>query len=399
MPPFSKKSMSPSMSTNSSKSVAASQKAIDALPLDSGTWRIQGLIGFYIRCRKSKGYFVQRRVEKELVREYLGGDMTLKEARALAVKKLAVLKPRPAPEGVVTLEAAVNAYCENRRMMGKMSDKTLALATYNTERYLEPWKSRTLEQIGRDRAGIAEFHAKITRNHGKATCNQVTRLLAAVYRWHQDRIQTDLPEWPRRVAEVHSIPARNWAYSDEELKAWWSAAAQDGKRMGVSSLGALKRMWWLTALFTGARKGSIEALRWQDVDLDKRTIFFSLAKGGRVYTVPIADVLAKFLGEYRVSEEVPPSDWVFPSNVIEGAHLTDVKNPNEGVGPAHRLRHAFRTKLAQLGATTDHSRLLMGHSVGRDVSGNYITSSLVIESLRPVANAVAQTYAEIIGLG
>jgi triacylglycerol esterase/lipase EstA (alpha/beta hydrolase family) len=42
--------------------------------------------------------------------------------------------------------------------------------------------------------------------------------------------------------------------------------------------------------------------------------------------------------------------------------------------------------------------MLMGHSMGGDVSRGYITSSLVVESLRPVTNAVAEHYLGIVSL-
>jgi hypothetical protein len=60
------------------------------------------------------------------------------------------------------------------------------------------------------------------------------------------------------------------------------------------------------------------------------------------------------------------------------------------------MRHTFRTTLAQLGAAGDQSRMLMGHSMRGDVSRDYITSSLVIESLRPITNAVSEQYGKII---
>ena len=84
--------------------------------------------------------------------------------------------------------------------------------------------------------------------------------------------------------------------------------------------------------------------------------------------------------------------------MIEGAHLIDVKNPNEGVGPAHRLRHTYRTTLAELGASPDQARMLMGHSMGGDVSRGYITTPLVVESLRAMVNAVAQHYLKFLTL-
>jgi len=75
-----------------------------------------------------------------------------------------------------------------------------------------------------------------------------------------------------------------------------------------------------------------------------------------------------------------------------------VKNDKEGVGPAHRLRHTFRTTLAQLGASSDQARMLMGHAMGGDISRGYITAPLLVESLRPVTNAVANHYLTIMNL-
>ena len=283
-----------------------------------------------------------------------------------------------------------------------LADKSRHIMKYNTERYLSKWTARTLEQIGRDRAGVRLLQQRITKEHGQSTSNQVVRLLSAVYRWHR-KVNTELPESPMVVAEIHKLEARDWGYSPDELRAWWSATVErDGKEvaLGVKTLGASKKMWWLAALFTGARKGSLEALKWPDVDLERKVIRFRIAKGGRGYSIPMADTLAELFARYRGSSDVPPSDqqWVFPSTSIDGRHIVDVKNINQGVGPAHRLRHSFRTTLAELGAAPDQARMLMGHSMGGgDVSRGYVTTSLVIESLRPITNAVAQHYIKILG--
>ena len=210
-----------------------------------------------------------------------------------------------------------------------------------------------------------------------------------------------MPEPPTTAVEVEPIPARDWAYAAEELQTWWySREEKDGKtlELGVKTLGPIKRMWWITALFTGARKGSIEALKWTDLDLEKKTIHFRVTKGDRPYIVPMSDKLAEFLVQYQGGGEVPPSEWVFPSNVKEGNHIVGVKNDKEGAGPAHRLRHTFRTALAQLGASDDQARMLMGHSMGGDISRGYITAPLLVESLRPVINAIAEHYLKIVSL-
>jgi integrase len=382
--------------TAKTKVVEATQKSVDALPLNSGTWRVDGIPGLYLRCRaQSKSFFLQRRVSGELVNKTLG-ELSVKAAKSKAMAEWNRMKPKPAADGTATLETAIEQYLDAKRL----AEITKKLARYNTKRYLAPWKDRSLEDIGNDRAGIRALQQRITRDHGTATSNQVVRLLAAVYRWSAD-VNEDLPPWSRKAAEIHAIKARDWAYSPQELSAWWHAieTTNDRKEIhkGVNALGPVKKMWWLTALLTGARKGSIEALKWTDADLARKVIKFAVTKGNRPYTVPLSDSLAALLAQYQENPSVPPSEWVFPSPVIDGGHLVDVKNPNEGVGPAHRLRHSFRTTLAELGASPDQARMLMGHSMGGDVSRGYISTPLVVESLRPITNAVSEHYIRIIG--
>src|SRR5215831_6015101 len=62
------------------KVVAANQKAIDALPLGSGMWTVDGVMGLFVRCRaQSKSFLIQRRVHGKLVKETLG-QMPVKQA-------------------------------------------------------------------------------------------------------------------------------------------------------------------------------------------------------------------------------------------------------------------------------------------------------------------------------
>src|ERR1017187_7138521 len=318
-----------------SKMVAANQKAIDALPFDSGTWRVEGVPGLYLRCRsKTKSFMLQRRVRGVLVKETLG-PQSMKQARAAAMKTWSTMRPQTAGDAV-TLAVALDLYLQDKQL----AEKKRFNYKYNAERYLEAWTGRSLQAIGEDRAGVRALQREITKKHGAATSNQVVRLISAVYRWARKQ-DTSLPEAPTTAVEVVRIPSRNWALSAEELQAWWYAEVElkgkPGKvvKRGVSTLGPIKRMWWLTALLTGARAGSIEALRWRDIDFDQKTILFIVTKGGRPYMVPMSDTLAALLCAYRDSA-VPPSEWAFPSNAKAGHHLVGVKNIREGVRPPHR---------------------------------------------------------------
>jgi integrase len=378
------------------KTVAATQKAIDALPLDSGMWTLEGCPGLFVRCRaKSKSFMLQRRVQGQLVKETLG-EMPVKRAKEKATKIWSALKPKPAAQEVVTLEIAIDRYLEEKNLAPKTKDNY----QYNREHYLKGWKDRSLHDVGNDRAGFRFLIGQIKKKHGTATSNQVIRLVSAVYRW-QRKIDTTLPEPPTIAVEVEAIPARDWAYSAGELREWWYAREEkDGAvvELGVKTLGPIKRMWWLTALFTGARKGAIEELKWTDIDFEQKIIQFYRTSPKDCYVVPMPDKLAALLEAYRHGADAIPSEWVFPSTRRDGQHIIGVKNDKEGAGPAHRLRHTFRTTLAQLRIPGDHSRMLMGHSLRGDVSRDYITAALVVEPwpLRPITNAVADHYQKIL---
>src|SRR5450432_1305542 len=112
------------------KVVDANQKAIDALPFDSGTWRVEGVPGLYLRCRaKTKSFFIQRRIRGVLAKQTLGA-LSVKLAKAMAMKTWSGMKAKPAD--AVTLAAALDLYLQDKQL----ADKTRFNYRYNADRYL-----------------------------------------------------------------------------------------------------------------------------------------------------------------------------------------------------------------------------------------------------------------------
>jgi integrase len=363
------------------KSVQPTQAAIDALPFNSGTWRVEGSMGLYVRCRaQTKSYMVQRKVNGRLVQRMLG-EMTLAQARREAQRIWRDLKPVPV-DGRLTLAQVWAQYLDEK----PLAPRTKQLYRENLERYLSDWKSRTLEDLGEDRAGVRARYYELVKKHGVATAASVFRTFRAVYRYRA-RIQPDLPPTPTVAVDIATPKARDWALSDDELRAWWAA---------VQKLNALKQTFWLTLLLTGARRDSVRLLRWKDCDFERKVIRFSAAKGGRTYAVPMSERLARILARWR--EECVPGEWVFPSPAKPGQPLHPiVRDDKKGVCSPHHLRHSFRTRLAECGATPDLARIALGHALTQDVSQRYITPSLLVEAVRPLFNHVAERYAEILG--
>jgi integrase len=364
------------------KTIRCRQDDVDQVPLASGDWSVEDVPGLILRAgATTKSWRLQRRIGGRLVKVVLG-PMSAAEARRRAMQEWARLKPRP-QDGRITLGEAWERFLAERRL----APATQTLYRWNLAKHLAIWQGRALEDIGNDRAGVRSLCLRLERKHGAATANQVMRQLRAVYNYFR-RIQPDLPEAPTVAVDLPPVGSRDWALSDDELRAWWQA---------VEKLGPLKQVFWKVMLLTGARRGSVEALRWQDVDLDAGRIRFSTAKAGRTYSIPACQRLVDLLRGWR--EECPPTEagWVFPSKYKPEEHIVAARDDKRGVASAHHLRHTYRTVLAQLGCPPDSARLLLGHSLSGDVSRGYITAHLVVDSLRPWAEAVARRYAEILG--
>ena len=363
------------------KTVPCTQEAIDSLPLDSGDWSVEGVPGLYVRAgSRQKTFRIQRRVGGKLVTRVLG-EMSAAQARRAATRLWQTLVPAP-PDGRMMLEQAWQRYLDEK----PLAAKTKQLYRENLDRYLADWKSRPLEQLGADRAGFRTRILSVSRNHGNAAAASLLRTFRAIYNY-QRRINPELPECPTITVDEPRLKPRDWALSDEDLRAWWAA---------VQKLRPLKRAWWLTALLTGARAGSVSNLKWTDLDFDHRILRFSVAKGGRVYTLPMPERLAAILAEWR--NQAPPGEWVFESPVRPGSPLFEqVRDDKRGVVSPHHLRHTMRTRLAEVGATPDLARVALGHSLTGDVSRGYITPHLLVEAVRPLMNAVAERCAAILG--
>jgi integrase len=363
------------------KTIPCRQDAVDAVPLGSGDWTVSDVPGLVLRAgAKTKTWRLQRRVDGRLATRVLG-EMTAAEARRAAMKEWTKLKPAPR-DGRITLGEAWAQYLAEK----SLAPKTHEIYSENLRRYLKDWERRPLEDLGRDRVGVRARYQAVVRNHGLATASSVFRTFRAVYRYAA-RAHDEMPPPPTIAIDIAAPKARDWALSDDELRAWWAA---------VQKLNPLKQTFWLTLLLTGARRDSVRLLKWADLDFEKKTIRFSAAKGGRSYAVPMSERLARILERWR--EECVPSEWVFESPRRPGQPLSmQVRDDKKGVCSPHHLRHSFRTRLAECGATPDLARIALGHALTQDVSQRYITPSLLVEAVRPLFNHVSERYAEILG--
>ena len=169
--------------------------------------------------------------------------------------------------------------------------------------YLKPWAGRKLSAIRQ--ADVAALHAKIGSEHGKlfrqpdaVACSARCSTRAHNIGWKGDN--------PDQHVQRFKEEQRDRFLTADELPAFFDALNAEPN--------ALLRDFFIVALLTGARRANVQAMRWDDLDLDAGfwRIPGSEAKAGMPLIVPLVEPAVKLLRERRTLTNGCP--YVFPSH-------------------------------------------------------------------------------------
>lgn len=118
----------------------------------------------------------------------------------------------------------------------------------------------------------------------------------------------------------------------------------------------------LVAIHTGARRGELRSLTWDQVDLQNGFIFITdkVAKSGHHREIPINNTLRSILIAMKVKSS-PGEAKLFPGNA-ETAWEVARKRAFLIDFHFHDLRHTFATRIAMAGIPLGVLQKLMGHS-------------------------------------
>ena len=238
------------------------------------------------------------------------------------------------------------------------SPKSISGMWDEANRYLSDWLDRPLASI--TKLECADRHEKITRR-GPYAANRTMRIFRAA--WNRARKTHNLPhenpvigvEWNKEHRRQEPIPADGLADWAKKVKALTNPVRRD---------------YHMLVVLTGLRRTDAATLRWEHVDLDAATLHRPKPKGGvdRAFTVPLCTQAVKLL---RRRKEKSYGPWVFPTRDRKGK-LTHIQEPKEDDLPSpHRLRDTWATAAAECGIDMLSTKILMNHSLGRDVTEGY----------------------------
>ncbi|MEP0773102.1 MAG: tyrosine-type recombinase/integrase [Acidobacteriota bacterium] len=241
---------------------------------------------------------------------------------------------------------------------------------------------------------VTEWLARITATSGPGAANRVRALLSVLYNHARRHYGLELAN-PALAAPRHQENSRARVLRPGEIRALLDVCQ--------ARAGETAADWVLVALFTGARAGAINGLRWSEIDFEERVwhIPGERMKAGRPLSVPLCGTVMRVLQRRR--EAAISSEFVFPSATRRAGH---VDTPREGFAALleeasiaehatpHDLRRTFATTAGEAGVGWGDIAALLGHS---PVPG--ITHVYVRPSLAGLRRAVARLEAALLAAG
>ena len=120
----------------------------------------------------------------------------------------------------------------------------------------------------------------------------------------------------------------------------------------------------LLAITTGARKGELTKLRWNDIDFERKTAYVATTKNGQPKVLPLTDSVIRELQLFDTKD----NSLIFASKVKEEVAYCFTKPWKKALEDAdiedfrfHDLRHSCASYLAQSGASLLEIADVLGH--------------------------------------
>jgi integrase len=362
--------------------ITLTQLRVENLPLpESGRveYRDAKQPGLYLRVSSTgaKSWrLVKRSRAGKLERVTLGSfpAVSVGKARELAQKALGQVIDGNSPTADkkrkrildTTFGEALEKYLQSRDLKDRTRDEYRVIV----KRYVPQWLDLPLARI--DEAAVKAAHASISER-SPAQSNYVMRVFRAVWRFAREEYKLDgtrvLDECPTATLNAQRLwnrdKRRSRMIARADLCAWYRAV--DGLKNKTAG------DYLLTLLLTGLRKEEAAGLRWEDVDLERRTLTVFEPKNHHDHILPLPDYLVTLLRNRSGNGR----DYVFPGKT--GARLDNlyksIRTACQASGVEfrpHDLRRTFATVAEGLGLGSFTIKRLLNHAIGADVTAGYV---------------------------
>lgn len=347
------------------KSFNFTKKSLDALPLPTLGKRlyvydtkVRGL-EIMVTEQGTKSFKVYRKLNDKPVRITIGKypEISVEQARKEAQKVISEMIKRKNPNdekkklrAETTFGDLFSLYMER---YSKHHKKTWKYDEKDVPRFLGHWFQRKISGITKQE--IQTLHEKIGKENG---LYQANRLLARIHIIYNKAI-----EWgweglnPAQGIKKFKEKSRDRFLHPDELPCFFESLDKESNDT--------IRDYIYVSLFTGVRRSNILAMRWEEINFERKEWLIPETKNGeplRVHLIEkVMDILKVRLKTYGKKE------WVF-EGIGESGHLMEPKagwkRILERAGIKDLRLHDLRRTLGSWQAATGANSFVIGRSLG-----------------------------------
>jgi integrase len=182
----------------------------------------------------------------------------------------------------------------------------------NYKNHLSGWATRHLSTI--TRRDVQRLHASLHESSGVYAANRSLALLNTMF--------NKAVQWgwqganPCRGVKKFHEESRERFLTQDEMPRFLVALAEEPSEDF--------RNFIFLSLLTGARRGNMLAMRFEEIDFAGAVWRIPRTKGNKPQSIPLVEPALKIL---RARRETVNSEWVFPSSVVAGKHVRDFRKP------------------------------------------------------------------------
>ena len=220
---------------------------------------------------------------------------------------------------------------------------------------------------------ILSHFIKTTRN-GIYTANRLIQNLHAIF---NKGIEWGLCDKnPCIGIKKHKEKSRDRYVDTKEMNIFLKTVEEEPNKMIAD--------FFLTCLYTGARKGNVLSMKWENINFKDKMWYVPDTKNGEPQNVPLDDIAIEVLNRRKENNS---TKWVFPSELSASGHLEEPKKVWHRIVKKAGIRnlriHDLRRTLGSWMANNGETLHVIGGTLGhKSPSSTRIYSRLHINSMR-----------------
>jgi len=284
-----------------------------------------------------------------------------------------------------TLDDLATQYVERQiRAHAAHPDRAAKAVEWQVAKYLASWRNRKIGSIRK--ADIVGLHERLGRECGKPTANRTVQMMRAMFYWAEEAGLWQGVNPAAGVKFFHESKRTRFLQPDE-LPRFFATLAKE-KNVDLRDFVNL-------AMWTGARRGDVFSMRWENVSLDDNRWQVPDPKNRTPYSVPLTPEAIEILEARKGRAKDSP--WVFPSRGRTG-HIVDLKSAwrklleRAHLGDKDLRQHDLRRTLGSYQAAQGTNLNIIGKSLGHtSIAATQIYAQLNLDPVRASVMSATRT--------